>query len=610
MRETKFIEQNKKDWERFEAILKSPSKEPDQLSDQFLRIINDLSYARTFYPNRSVRVYLNSLAQKVFYSIYKNKKEKRRRYLTFWTREIPSVAFRKRKDLLLSFVIFALAVAIGVISAINDPEFARVILGDNYVNMTIENIESNDPMAVYKSMNGVDMFLGITINNLRVAFQTFVMGIFMALGTVAIMVYNGIMVGTFQYFFIERGLFWESALTIWLHGTLEISAIIIAGASGLVLGKGLLFPGTYPRAQALQISAGQGLKLFIGIVPILIVAAIIESFMTRFTDAPDMLKAGLILLSFIFIVFYFFLYPQWLHRKGLLAPEIKPELTPHTPLTIVVKDKIKNIGQIFRDMFAYYRQHITKILLNGVLLALMFGVLPMVLVYLTADPESMTYYLLDEPLPLFDLATQPWMFVSNVLFLSVIIHFSTKMLVASFSGSKVTLPTLYRSFMSLQFSLALTVSAIINATLFLPTAVTVIFLLLIPPVLILGYFMSYYERTNLVESLMASKDLLGAAAGRVYLLYICLLLLVGSFVLFLNSPISGFYQEIVQWNFSIEGSQRQIIMLSLDAFKLVFGLSIALPVIIAGMSLLYFGLKEILEANGLNSRISQFGMSK
>ena len=72
MRERKFIEQNKQKWREFERTLESNRKDPDKLSNLFVQITDDLSYSRTFYPNRSVRVYLNNLAQKVFYSIYKN----------------------------------------------------------------------------------------------------------------------------------------------------------------------------------------------------------------------------------------------------------------------------------------------------------------------------------------------------------------------------------------------------------------------------------------------------------------------------------------------------------------------------------------------------------
>ena len=152
-------------------------------------------------------------------------------------------------------------------------------LGDSYVDMTLENIQSGDPMAVYKSKGQFGMSLGITANNLYVAFLTFVLGAFFGIGAVIIMVSNGIMVGAFQYFFYAEGLLQESFLTIWIHGTLEISAIIIAGAAGMTMGRGLLFPGTYRRLQAFQVSAKRGLKIMLGITPIIIAAGFIEGFL-------------------------------------------------------------------------------------------------------------------------------------------------------------------------------------------------------------------------------------------------------------------------------------------------------------------------------------------
>lgn len=608
MRETKFIEENRKDWEKFEAILKSSNKEPDQLSNQFIRIINDLSYARTFYPNRSVRVYLNNLAQRVFYSIYKNRKEKGNRFVRFWVMELPSVAYRKRKDLFLSFVVFTLAVAIGVLSSVNDPEFARVILGDKYVDMTIENIENNDPMAVYKTMNGVDMFLGITINNLRVAFQTFIMGILMAVGTLAIMLYNGIMVGTFQYFFIERGLFWESFLTIWLHGTLEISAIIIAGASGIVLGKGLVFPGTYPRLQSLQISAGQGLKLFIGVVPILIFAAIIESFMTRFTEAPDILKGALIVMSLIFIVFYFFWYPYSLNRRGALMPELKPELSQKTPFVINAQNRIKSIGEVFKDMFGYYRKHIKKILGIAVVSGIVFSSIAIYLSRLSVQTETIIYSAADQ-LPYFDFSLQPLMFLNNVLFVTLILHFSIQMLLASIEGYTISMSSLLRSLWSKKLTSALAASIIINATFWLPAVVSVLVLLATAPIIILATFAGYYEKANLINALMRCKELFSVGTWKVYLLFGSLLFLTGLFVLLLESELVDFYQDIFEWNLSIEGTTKDQLLQAMDSFKFIFGLSITLPILIAGVSLMYFSLREILEANSLNSRIEKFGVS-
>ncbi|MCB0813699.1 MAG: stage II sporulation protein M, partial [Flavobacteriales bacterium] len=115
------------------------------------------------------------------------------------------------------------------------------------------------------------MFLGITVNNVRVALLAFAAGIAAGFGTVYVLLFNGIMVGAFQYFFHEQGVLRESLLTIWVHGTLEISAIVIAGAAGLALGRGMLFPGTYTRMESFRRGAMLGLKVVIGLVPVFVV---------------------------------------------------------------------------------------------------------------------------------------------------------------------------------------------------------------------------------------------------------------------------------------------------------------------------------------------------
>ncbi len=604
MRETKFIEQNRENWERFEAILKSSRREPDQLSDQFIRIINDLSYARTFYPNRSVRVYLNNLAQKVFYSIYKNKKEKRNRFMKFWVTELPSVSYRKRGDLLLSLVVFLFSVAIGVLSSINDAEFARVILGDTYVNMTIENIESDDPMAVYKSMNGIDMFLQITFNNLMVAFRTFVMGIFMAIGTIAIMVYNGIMVGTFQYFFIERGLFWDSFLTIWLHGTLEISSIVIAGAAGIVLGKGLVFPGTYPRLQSLQISAAQGLKLFIGIAPILVIAAIIESFMTRFTEAPEVLKGALIFMSLLFILFYFVWYPRQLARKGTLMEESKPELSPKIPFTIQAEDRIKTMGEIFKDVFGYYKQHLKKILTLGVAMGLIFTITAIFLANNVIATGTIFY--LVESIPYFDYSFQPLMFLNNMLFLGLVIHFSLQMLMASLSHQSLRWRDLLRSIWSAKCSSSMATGLLISAVFWLPTVLMILVLVGIAPLLIQTVFISYYEDRSLFGSWERCWETFSTNAWKIYGLFACLVFLTVLFVVLVESPLIDFYQEVIGWNFDLDQATTSKVVQYVDSFKFIFSIGITIPILISGLGIQYFSLKEILEANYINKLIKKF----
>jgi len=173
----------------------------------------------------------------------------------------------------------------------------------------MENIKSGDPMAVYKSMNEVDMFLGITVNNIRVSVIAFVAGILLGLGTLLVLMHNGVMVGSFQYFFQTQDLFWESARTIWIHGTIEISVIIIAGCGGMVLGKGMLFPGTYSRLVSFQKAMKDGLKILVSTVPFFILAGFLESFVTRYTQMPDWLSILIISGSMSLILFYYVFLP-------------------------------------------------------------------------------------------------------------------------------------------------------------------------------------------------------------------------------------------------------------------------------------------------------------
>ncbi|UZR94273.1 stage II sporulation protein M [Chondrinema litorale] len=316
MREAAFVKKNKEKWQQFEKLLTSAERnDPDKVSNLYIQITDDLAYARTFYPQSQTTSYLNHLAMKVHQSIYKNKKVKSNRFVSFWMYELPLLFWESRKQFLYSFLIFMAAVLIGALSSAYDENFPRLILGDYYVNMTIENINKNDPMAVYKSQVQLDMFFGITFNNVRVSFLVFVLGIFFSIGSGYLLFTNGIMLGSFQYFFYKYGLLFESVLSIWIHGTIEISSIIIAGGSGMVLGNSLLFPGTYPRMYALKQGAKRGVKIIVGLVPLFIIAGFLEGFVTRLTESPTIVKLGIILISAAFVIYYFVFYPQQLAKK-------------------------------------------------------------------------------------------------------------------------------------------------------------------------------------------------------------------------------------------------------------------------------------------------------
>ncbi|MCK7558354.1 stage II sporulation protein M [Chitinophaga sedimenti] len=149
------------------------------------------------------------------------------------------------------------------------------------------------------------------------AIYAFVGGIFFSVGTLWLLTTNGIMLGSFQYYFFAKGLGLQSVLTIWIHGTLEISAIVIAGTAGLVLGNSLLFPGTHKRVDSLKRGARDGMKIIISLIPIFIAAAFLESFITRTAKGmPIWLSASILGLSLAAIVWYFIIYPIKLKRAG------------------------------------------------------------------------------------------------------------------------------------------------------------------------------------------------------------------------------------------------------------------------------------------------------
>jgi len=320
MREVTFLQQNADNWKQIETSLqkKDASISADKLGDLFIHLSDDLAYAKTHYSKSKTTHYLNELTLKVHQRIYKNKKEKTNRWFTFWKYEVPEILYENRRYLLISFLFFFISFLIGMISAANDPTFVNLILGDEYVQMTKTNIENGDPMAVYKKMGQTEMFLYITFNNVRVSFNTFILGILASIGTILILFYNGVMLGSFQYYFYEFGVLKQSLLTVWIHGTLEISAIVIAGAAGLIMGNSILFPGTYTRLASFKMGAIKGLKVVMALVPIFIIAGFLEGFVTRHTGMPVWLSLFIIFGSLFFIIFYFLYYPNLLHKQNSL----------------------------------------------------------------------------------------------------------------------------------------------------------------------------------------------------------------------------------------------------------------------------------------------------
>lgn len=356
MKESEFIDQNTDKWLEYESIIKQNHTDPDKLSEVYIQVTDDLSHSRSHYPNRSVRVYLNDLASKIFDKLGRRRKFDAKLIKDFYMIEVPQLMYLARREMLISFVVFILSIGIGIYSSIQNPEFPAQVLGERYVQMTQDNISKGEAMDVYAGGNGMDGFMYILINNAKIDVLMLGMGVFFSFGALWVLIRNGIMVGVFQFFFFQHGGFRDSLLTIWLHGTIEITTIGLMGGVALLAGKGLLFPGNYTRYQSFRLSAGNATKLLLMVLPFTVVAAVIEAFITRMTGMPDLIKGFFILISLAIVVFYFFAYPRMVHRRVGTNP-IHERLRRENPTMPIDLSEIKAPAKVISEAFVTYKKN-------------------------------------------------------------------------------------------------------------------------------------------------------------------------------------------------------------------------------------------------------------
>ena len=322
MREALFIKRNRDKWIRYQQ---EQTTDPDEQAERFITLLDDLAYSRTFYPQSKVTRWINSIAVGIYQNIYQNKKEKFTRLITFWTTELPLLIRRHHGVFLFTFIFFMLCVLMAIVSSSQDDFFVKAILGEDYVQMTQENIAKGDPFGVYRDEDKFTMFIRIAFNNIQVALRTVVFGIFFGIGSLYILFKNGLLVGSFEYLFFAQGLGWRSIMVIWIHGTIEISSIIISGAAGLIVGSSILFPGTYSRFQSFKKGVRDALKIALALIPVLLVAALLESYVTYLMSntfsnqkaggMPLWAGIGILAASVALVAWYFVWHPIQVGKK-------------------------------------------------------------------------------------------------------------------------------------------------------------------------------------------------------------------------------------------------------------------------------------------------------
>lgn len=317
MKEGLFIKKNLEKWKKISLMVRKDKRhDPLLIARAYEEVSADLAFVQTNYPMSDIVPFLNSLALNLHTSIYGSEKKEWTRLITFWTKDVPLEVYRCRKMMYVSVLIFVLSIILGILSTVFIPDYARYIMGDRYIDMTLNHIEHGMPMNVYNLQGQTDMFFSITVNNIMVSLNVLVSGLLTCFSTGVVLLHNGVMVGTFMTFCHQHGVLLDCLMALWLHGVIEITSIIVAGGAGLTLGKGWLFPGTYPRMESFKMAAKSATKVVIGLIPCFIMAGFIESFCTRHTEWPMALRLLFIIASIIFVTVYFIYLPKKVGQNG------------------------------------------------------------------------------------------------------------------------------------------------------------------------------------------------------------------------------------------------------------------------------------------------------
>jgi uncharacterized membrane protein SpoIIM required for sporulation len=317
LREALFIKKNKDRWLRNQE---SPSADADEMARDFTQLVDDLAYAKTFYPSGKVTRYINTQASHIYLNIYKNRKEESNRLINFWKYDLPLTIRKHQYTILFCFILFVTFYVIGFFLSQQDESVTRDLLGDNYVDETMSNIEKGNPFGIYEHGNPFLSWLGIMVNNILVSLRYFAMGIFLGVPTLHDLCQEGVRIGSFDQMFAGKGLGIQFFMVVFVHGTLELTAIIIAAAAGVVLGKSFLFPGTIKRLEAFKLGAKDGVKIIVGLLPVFALAAFFEGFITRLYNDISILTTIIVSLSVVFVIWYFIIYPIRLGRRMATRP--------------------------------------------------------------------------------------------------------------------------------------------------------------------------------------------------------------------------------------------------------------------------------------------------
>jgi uncharacterized membrane protein SpoIIM required for sporulation len=290
---TRWLEKRRPHWTRLEQLVAASGlrsvtalkpAELQELALLYRQSASDLSTVREDPTSTQLAVYLNQLLGRAHNLIYMGRRSDKKGIWTFYKDTYPRIFRETFNDTFVAFLLFFVAGVAGVLMGIADPGFSHYFLGPHMMQ-SIENHKMwTDSIVTVKPMASS----GILTNNMSVAFAAFATGITAGIGTVWMMLMNGLMMGVVAVACWREGM----SLPLWsfvaAHGVLELPAIFIAGGAGLGIAKGMLFPGILARKESLVQAGAKSVRLVLGTIPLLLVAGLVEGFVSPTNLAPGM----------------------------------------------------------------------------------------------------------------------------------------------------------------------------------------------------------------------------------------------------------------------------------------------------------------------------------